>query len=95
MLLFLNYDLKLLGYEEKLSSDIIFWAAVGGILGAKIYYLLENIERVINSYDPMSMIFSGAGLVFLGGLMGSIICVSFILKKNKVPWLTLQISLGL
>ena len=27
------------------------------------------------------MIFSGAGLVFLGGLMGSIICVSFILKK--------------
>ena len=91
---FLNYDLKLLGYEEKLSSDIIFWAAVGGILGAKIYYLLENIERVINSYDPMSMIFSGAGLVFLGGLMGSIICVSFILKKNKVPWLTFANIIG-
>ena len=91
---FLNYDLKLLGYEEKLSSDIIFWAAVGGILGAKIYYLLENIDRVINSYDPMNMIFSGAGLVFLGGLMGSTICVSFILKKNKVPWLTFANIIG-
>ena len=91
---FLNYDLKLLGYEEKLSSDIIFWAAVGGILGAKIYYLLENIDRVINSFDPMSMIFSGAGLVFLGGLMGSTICVSFILKKNKVPWLTFANIIG-
>ncbi len=91
---FLNYDLKLLGYEEKLSSDIIFWAAVGGILGAKIYYLLENIDRVINSFDPMNIIFSGAGLVFLGGLMGSTICVSFILKKNKVPWLTFANIIG-
>ena len=91
---FLNYDLKLLGYEEKLSSDIIFWAAVGGILGAKIYYLLENFDRVINSYEPMNMIFSGAGLVFLGGLMGSTICVSFILKKNKVPWLTFANIIG-
>ena len=91
---FLNYDLKLLGYKEKLSSDIIFWAAVGGILGAKIYYLLENIDRVINSYAPMNMIFSGAGLVFLGGLMGSTICVSFILKKNKVPWLTFANIIG-
>ncbi len=84
---FLNYDLKLLGYDEKLSSDIIFWAAVGGVLGAKVYYLLENLDKVINSYDPISMIFSGAGLVFLGGLAGAIIFVSFILKKNQVPWL--------
>jgi len=79
---FLNHELKLLGYEEKLSSDIIFWAALGGILGAKIYYLLENIDRVINSYDPFGMIFSGAGLVFLGGLVGSVISVSWVLKKK-------------
>ena len=91
---FLNYDLKSLGYEEKLSSDIIFWAAVGGIFGAKIYYLLENIERVINSYDPMSMIFSGSGLVFLGGLMGSVIFVSVVLRKNKVHWLTFANIIG-
>ena len=91
---FLNYDLKSMGYEEKLSSDIIFWAAVGGIFGAKIYYLLENIDRVINSYDPMGMIFSGAGLVFLGGLMGSVICVSVVLRQNKVPWLTFANIIG-
>ena len=91
---FLNYELKLLGYEEKLASDIIFWAALGGILGAKIYYLLENIDRVINSYDPFGMIFSGAGLVFLGGLLGSVISVSWVLKKNEVPWLTFANIIG-
>ena len=84
---FLNHDLKNLGYNEKLSSDIIFWAALGGVIGAKTYYLLENLDKVMNSYSPFSMIFSGAGLVFLGGLAGAVICVSFILKNNKVPWL--------
>ena len=90
----LNAELKILGYDEKLASDIIFWSAFGGILGAKIYYLIENIDRVLDSYDPLGMIFSGAGLVFLGGLTGSIICVSFILKKNALPWLTFANIIG-
>ncbi len=84
---FLDYDLKKLGYDEKLASDIIFWAALGGIFGAKSYYLLENLDHVIASQDPIKMIFSGSGLVFLGGLAGSITTVTLVLKKYKVPWL--------
>tara|TARA_Y100000996_G_C22494073_1_gene631517 strand:+ start:159 stop:1007 length:849 start_codon:yes stop_codon:yes gene_type:complete len=82
---FLNYDLKRLGYDEKLASDIVFWAAVGGIFGAKLYYLIENFDRVIA--DPKGMIFSGSGLVFLGGLLGGLIAVTFLLKKQKLSWL--------
>ena len=33
------------------------------------------------------MIFSGSGLVFLGGLVGGTIAVTIILNKNKLPWL--------
>ena len=40
------------------------------------------------------MVFSGAGLVFLGGLMGSIISVSLVIKKNGVPWLTFANIIG-
>ncbi|MBC8345082.1 MAG: prolipoprotein diacylglyceryl transferase [Candidatus Marinimicrobia bacterium] len=82
---FLNKDLKEMGYESKLAADMVFAAAVGGILGSKIYYLLENFDRVMA--DPMGMIFSGAGLVFLGGLMGGTLGVTWVLKKNKLPWL--------
>tara|TARA_Y100001970_G_C14113381_1_gene792173 strand:+ start:313 stop:1158 length:846 start_codon:yes stop_codon:yes gene_type:complete len=82
---FLNYDLKLLGYNEKLASDIIFWAALGGVVGAKLYYLLENIDKVI--LNPSDMIFSGSGLVFLGGLGGSTLAVTIVLKLYNVPWL--------
>lgn len=83
----LDRDLKLLGYDEKLASDIIFWSAFGGIIGAKTYYLLENLDHVIASNDPIAMIFSGAGLVFLGGLAGSIFAVTIVLKKYNVQWL--------
>ena len=82
---FLNYDLKLLGYDEKLASDIIFWSALGGVVGAKLYYLLENIDKVI--IDPSGMIFSGSGLVFLGGLGGSTFAVTIVLKFYNVAWL--------
>ena len=82
---FLNYDLKLLGYDEKLASDIIFWSALGGVVGAKLYYLLENIDKVI--LDPSGMIFSGSGLVFLGGLGGSTFAVTIVLKFYDVSWL--------
>ena len=81
---FLNKDLKRLGYDAKLSADIVFAAAIGGILGSKIYYLLENFDRVKS--DPIGMVFSGAGLVFLGGLMGGTLAVTYVIKKNNLKW---------
>ena len=80
----LYLEMKRLKYDTEIASDIIFWSAVGGVLGAKIYYLIENLDRTIQ--DPMGMIFSGSGLVFLGGLIGSIICVSIVLKNRNLPW---------
>jgi len=70
---------------RKLAADLVFAAAVGGILGSKIYYLIENFDRV--KADPMGMIFSGAGLVFLGGLMGGTLAVTFVIKKEKLTWI--------
>lgn len=81
----LNHDMKRLGYDNKFAPDIVFWAAVGGILGSKLYYLLENLDQVIQ--DPFGMIFSGSGLVFLGGLMGGTVGVTMVLRKNNLPWL--------
>ena len=77
-------EMKRLKYDTEIASDIIFWSAVGGVLGSKIYYIIENLDRTIQ--DPYGMIFSGSGLVFLGGLIGSITCVSIILKKRKLSW---------
>ena len=81
----LDKDLKKLKYEDTLASDLVFWAALGGVFGSKVYHLLENIDQLI--IDPIGMIFSCSGLVFLGGLIGGTISVSIILHKNNLPWL--------
>ena len=51
MLAFLicNYLLKKylisINVEGKIADDIIFYAAIGGIVGAKVYYILENLHN--------------------------------------------------
>ena len=81
---FLNKDLKRLGHSSSLAGDIIFAAAVGGIIGSRIYFLLENFDQFI--LDPVGMIFSGGGLVFLGGLLGGLLAVTYVIKKNDLRW---------
>jgi len=83
----LDNDLKRLGYNDKLASDIIFWSALGGIIGSKVYHVIENLDQIMASQDPMGMIFSGSGLVFLGGLIGAVFAVTIILNKYEVSWL--------
>ena len=80
----LNREMKRLKLDENIASDIIVWAAIGGIGGAKLYYLIENFDRVL--MDPKGMIFSGAGLVFLGGLIGGTMGVSYVFRRNSMEW---------
>ena len=82
----LDNDLKESEYDNKLASDIIFWSALGGIIGSKLYHVIENLDHIMASPNPMGQIFSGSGLVFLGGLAGAIIAVSFVLRSYKVAW---------
>ena len=43
---------------DSFEPDIIFWSALGGILGAKSYYILENLDDLLSSSDPFGIIFS-------------------------------------
>ena len=84
----LQKEIRRIGKDVKLASDIVSIAAVGGIVGSKIYYLIENFGRVID--DPIGMIFSGSGLVFLGGLMGGTLGVTWVIQKQNLNWLKMS-----
>lgn len=79
--LLLQAESKKLGDHPNLASDIVFWAAVGGIAGSKLLSILENIPDFL--VDPIGMIFSGSGLVFHGGLIGGAIAVILVLRKYR------------
>ncbi len=101
----LSRDGKRLGWEPELAQDLVFWAAMGGVGGAKIYFLIENIGRGsghnlnglvellkgIFTLDPARMADGiqnfGAGMVYLGGLMGALILITIGLRRRKEPWL--------
>ena len=71
------------GDNPDFASSIIFWGAIGGILGAKIFYLIEFFRDVLQ--DPVGMIFSGAGLVYHGGLIGGAAAVVLLIVLSKKP----------
>ena len=105
-----NYLLKKyltkINIDSSIGEDIIFYAAIGGIVGAKLYYIIEyypsgeGYNNLLGLYSMFVGIFSfdinlflnglsdfGSGLVFLGGLVGGMISVTFYIYKNKLNWL--------
>lgn len=72
-------------WPHHLISEMTVWAAVGGILGAKIFDMLDNWESV--QANPWESLASGGGLAIYGGLFGGAATViSYILYK-KIPLL--------
>ena len=57
--------LKELGRNADFAYEMVFAALIGGIVGAKLWYIAEN-------GGPL---FSGTGLVFYGGLIGGALAV--------------------
>jgi prolipoprotein diacylglyceryl transferase len=60
--------------------DIAMVAAVAGIVGSKLFSILENLDTFVQ--DPIGEFFSGSGLTIYGGLILSFIAVPWYMKKK-------------
>jgi phosphatidylglycerol:prolipoprotein diacylglycerol transferase len=65
--------LKELGKPTDWAYEMVFAALVGGIVGARIDFIIQNYDSV--SDDLFGSIFSGAGLVWFGGAIGGAVGV--------------------
>jgi phosphatidylglycerol---prolipoprotein diacylglyceryl transferase len=65
--------LKELGKPVDWAYEVAFAALVGGLVGARIDFVIENFDSV--SGDLLGNIFSGSGLVWYGGAIGGAIGV--------------------
>lgn len=63
-------------------GTMTFIAAIGGILGAKIFDSIENLDRLMA--HPIDVIFSGSGLSIYGGLIIGGGAVLFYAYKKKL-----------
>ncbi len=69
-------------YPHHMISEFTMAAAFGGLLGAKIFHLLEYWDEFIA--DPAGMFFSGSGLTMYGGLIVGGIFVLYYGYKNGI-----------
>jgi len=80
-----SIELKRRGYDPELASTMVVAAAIGGLLGARILFILEDWENFMGS--PWSYIASGAGFTWYGGLIGGVLAVSWVVWRQGIPWL--------
>lgn len=71
--------------DPELASPLVFWAAVGGLVGSRLWALIEDWRAVL--HDPLGMIFSGAGFVWYGGLLGGTLGVTWVIYRHRLSWL--------
>ena len=62
-----------LGRPPDWAYEIVGAALLGGVIGARAYYLVQNFSQV--RHDLIGSIFSGSGLVWYGGAIGGAVAV--------------------
>jgi phosphatidylglycerol:prolipoprotein diacylglycerol transferase len=55
------------------SYELVFAALLGGVIGARAYYVIQNYGEV--KHDLFKSMFSGSGLVWYGGVIGGAVAV--------------------
>jgi phosphatidylglycerol---prolipoprotein diacylglyceryl transferase len=69
-------------HPGELMGSILFWAAVCGFAGAKIFNALENWGEFLK--DPVGMLIGFSGLTFYGGLICGGAVVLYIARKHGI-----------
>jgi phosphatidylglycerol:prolipoprotein diacylglycerol transferase len=75
-------------YPSDRVGPITMRAAIGGLLGAKFFAVIEYWDAFLA--DPIGQLFSGSGLAIYGGLIGGGLAVYLYLRKHKIPALPIM-----
>lgn len=71
-------------HPYQLTPAIVLVAAFAGIVGAKLFDVVEHLGEFFR--DPLGTLFSFSGLTFYGGLIVAAFAVSWYGEKNKIRW---------
>lgn len=72
--------------DDKLLGNLLLLSMLGGIGGAKLMYIFENVPLSDFISSPFTQIFSRGGLTFYGGFIGAVLLFWILTIKNKVSF---------
>ena len=71
-----------LAFPHERVGDITMVAAISGLLGAKIFAILESAENIKSFIQHPDTFFSGSGIAMYGGLIGGFLGVYWFVKNK-------------
>jgi len=78
--LVLRRELERLSGQAEAALPLVLAAAVGGIVGARLYWFFEHLGDA-----SLTDSFSGAGFTWYGGLLGGAAAVLLVARRRRVP----------
>ena len=72
--------------NSEIIFDLVFWAVLSGIVGARIFYVVLNYPFFMNHPGEIIMVQNG-GLAWQGGLILGLIVIMLFIKSKKLPLL--------
>lgn len=73
-----------LGVPPERVGDLVVAAIVGGIVGARVFYVVNNLSYYLS--NPVEIIrIDHGGLVFYGGLFGGALAVYWLARRTALP----------
>ena len=74
---------KKFNIKDDFISSLIFWCIIFGIVGARIYYVLFNLDYYMKSPIEIIKVWNG-GLAIHGGILAGLITLIYFCKKEKI-----------
>lgn len=71
------------GYHSELVYDFMVYAMIGGVLGARLWYVLLNLGYYLGNPGKIFAVWEG-GLAIQGGIFGGILVGIWFAKKRKI-----------
>ena len=72
--------------DRGLILDVCLWLIIGGLLGARLLFILTNLK--IYFADPIKLLkLWEGGMVYYGGFLGGVLAVFLVLRRRKHPFL--------
>ena len=71
------------GLDPEFSSTILIYAMIGGVLGSKLYFAVD--ESLRSDQPFFALLFSRAGITWYGGLLGGAVLVTWATRMHGLP----------
>ena len=81
-------EIKRKKIDLKKFENMAFYAIIFGFIGARIYYVLFNLDYYLANLIEIPMVWNG-GLAIHGGIIGAVLAILVYCKKNDLSFISM------